>query len=131
MTAPAIVTGKSTVLACGASTIDALVSIDSSDIASSDEVDTTTLSSTYKTNRPELPDPGETSFKIYFDGLGTVHALLIGKAQTPTAETWTLTFSNSDSFSCTAWVKSFKLSGMKIGGNVEGDLTLRHETSWA
>jgi hypothetical protein len=111
--------------------IPAVLSIDSVDIASADEVDGTVLGSTAKTNRPELADPGESSLKLRFDSTGDVHTDLPALAKAPASISWKLAFPGPCVYYCHGWVKSLKMSGMKVGGNLEADMTIRHDSLWS
>jgi hypothetical protein len=90
------------------------------------EADTTTLDSTWKTNRPTLPDAGDLSLTCFYDPADTGHIAIFGMIGAA-AKFWKLVFANvgPNKYVFNAWVKSFAVKGMDVEGNLTFELTLR------
>lgn len=76
------------------------------------QVETTALSSTWKTFLPTLPDGGEFSFVISYDPLDTGHQGLQTLVGTPAAVACVLTLHNSKTVSFSAFLTKLEISGL-------------------
>jgi len=85
-------------------------------------VDTTVLTSTAKTFRPTLPDPGELTFELDFDPTdSTTHQKLENLAITPAMHGWQITYATTPPKICT--VQGMLTKFEPSAGGVEENLT--------
>jgi hypothetical protein len=85
-------------------------------------VDTTVLTSTAKTFRPTLLDPGELTFELDFDPTDTTsHTKLAALASTPTIHGWQITYATTPAKTCT--VQGMLTKFAPSAGGVEENLT--------
>lgn len=111
-------------------TISDRVSIDGPDISSAD-IDGTDLDSAAMEYSPGLPDLGELSLTVNFKGGSATHQLLLGQALAPVLDLWQIEFPDGTLFPFSAYVKSFKVTGMapnekitaEVGFKLSGTMT--------
>jgi hypothetical protein len=92
------------------------------------ERDTAVLASTAKTTRPTIPDFGELTFDVNWDGTDTAHTQLVTWSTVPTTADawWKVTPPVGTAIIMKGWLKSF--DGANFGGideNVTASVTVK------
>lgn len=97
---------------------------------STDDVETTLLSSTVKTFVPSIPDPGGVTFTVRNVPTDTTLSALRGLANAPQVVAWQIKYPDSTTGSGTTedfsgYINSFAAKGFAIGESLTADISIK------
>lgn len=88
-------------------------------------VETTDLSSTFRTYLPTVSNSGEIGMEIHYSPQQATHTTLEGLVATPAVEDWDLDFADGSNYAFDGILTGFEVSGMEVDGVVMASITIQ------
>lgn len=89
-------------------------------------LDSTTMDSTnkWREKAPGLLDAGEITLTVEYDGAASGVASILQTKLAADPEKWTVTFPDTSTFECSAFVSAIGIPSVEVGGEITQDVTM-------